>query len=185
MASSNNVMFIEAAEARLLVGKALYGDDWIGSLSTEELKLLGGPNGPQRKRLSNGRTINIIPRCPPNLRDKIDRAWGRAERAYLQSLTAIDVLHDHGFRDVDRAFDFGRFKAFLVKISRPEAEIRKRPVGKPRDRIEGVIFKMESDIRSGLDIESLKGKELGVKYGVSRNTAVSARKEVREKLARK
>src|SRR6185437_2350171 len=83
MASSDKPLFIEAAEARLRVGKALFGDDWIGPLSTAELKLLGGPNGPQRKRLSNGRTINLIQPCPSNLRDKLDRAWGRAERGYL------------------------------------------------------------------------------------------------------
>jgi hypothetical protein len=177
--------FIDAAEARLLVEKALFDDDWIGPLSTEELELLGGPNGPQRKRLSNGRTISIIARCPPNLRNKIDRAWGRAERAYLQSMTAIDVLHDHGFKDVDIAFELGRFNAFLARISRSETETAKRSVGKPRDLIDGVILKMASDARYGIDIESLKGKELGARYGVSRNTAVAARKEVREKLARK
>jgi hypothetical protein len=185
MAPSGDVMFIDAAEARLLVAKALYGDDWIGELSNKELKLLTGPNGPQRKRLPNGRTINIIPRCPPNLRNKLDQAIGRGERANLQLAVAIDVLHDHGFRDVESAFDFGRFKEFLTKISHPKAELRKRSVGKPRDLIEHVKIKMASDIRGGLDIESLKGKELAVKYRVSRNTAVAAKKEVLEKLARK
>jgi hypothetical protein len=178
--------FIDAAEARLVVEKALFGDDWIGPLSTEELELLGGPFGPQRKRLSNGRTINIIARCPQQLRNKIDRAWGRAERAYIQSMTAIDILHDHGFKDVDRAFQLERFNRFLARISRPETEATaKRNVGKPRDLIDGVILKMASDARYGIDIESFKGKELGVRYGVSRNTAVAARREVREKLARK
>ena len=184
MASSKG-KYVDAAEARPLVEKALFGDDWIGPLSTEELDLLGGPFGPQRKRLSNGRIISIIARCPPNLRNKIDRAWGRAERAYVQSMTAIDVLHDHGFRDIDSAFELGRFNSFLTRISQPETEVAKRSVGKPRDLIDGVILKMASDARSGIDIESLKGKELGVRYGVSRNTAVAARKEVRKKLARK
>jgi hypothetical protein len=185
MAPSGDVMFIDAAEARLLVAKALYGDDWIGELSNKELKLLTGPNGPQRKRLPNGRTINIIPRCPPNVRDKLNQAIGRGERAVLQSATAIDVLHDHGFWDVEKVFNLGQFKEFLAKISHTKAEVRNRSVGKPRDLIEGVKIKMASDIRGAFDIHSLKGKELAVKYGVSRNTAVAARKELLEKLARK
>jgi hypothetical protein len=185
MAPSGDVTFIEAAEARRLVGKALYGDDWIGELSSKELKLLTGPNGPQRKRLSNGRTINIIPRCSPSLRNKLDLAWGRGERAYLQLATAIDVLHDHGFIFGDKVFDLDRFKMFLSKISRPNTELQKRSVGKPRVLIEGVVTRMASDMRVGIGIEALKGKELAVKYGVSRNTAVAARREVLEKLARK
>jgi hypothetical protein len=185
MALSSNDMFIEATEAHRLVGKALYGDDWIGELSSKELKLLTGPNGPQRKRLSNGRTINIIPRCPPSLRNKLDIAWGRGERAYLQLATAIDVLHDHGFIYGAKVFDSGRFKMFLSKISHPNTELQKRSVGKPRDLIEGVVIRMTSDMRGLVDIESLKGKELAVKYGVSRNTAVAARREVLERLARK
>jgi hypothetical protein len=185
MAQSHNSTDIDAAAARILVGRALFGDDWIGPLSKKELDLLSGPYGPQRKVLANGRTINIIPPCPANLRSRLNQAIGRGERAYLQSAMAIDVLHDNGFRDVEKVFHFGQFKEFLAKISHTKAEVRKRTVGKPRDLIEGVKIKMASDIRGGFDIDSLKGKELAVKYGVSRNTAVTAKKEVLEKLDRK
>jgi hypothetical protein len=176
---------IDAADARILVGKALYGDDWIGEHSKKDLKLLTGPNGPHRKQLPNGRTITVILRCPSSLRKKMDQAIGRGERAWLQSAMAIDVLHDHGFRDVDKFYNLSLFKVFLSKIGGAKPGARKRSVGKPRDKIEGVKIKMASDIRGGLDIDSLKGKELAVKYAVSRNTAVAARREVLERLARK
>jgi hypothetical protein len=182
---SGEASLIDAAEAQRLVGKALYGDDWIGELSKKELDLLSGPYGPQRKRLSNGRAINIILRCPPHLRDKLDLAWGRAEHAYLQTATAIDVLHDHGFKYGDKVFDLGRIEKLLAKISQPDAESKRRSVGKPPDKIEGVKMRMASDMRGGIDLDAMKQEALAAKYGVSRGTAVKAKQEVLEKQQRK
>jgi hypothetical protein len=176
---------IEAAAARILVGKAIFGDDWIGPLSQRELDLLSGPSGPQRKILPNGRVINIIPPCPANLRGKLDLAIGRAERAYLQEAMTIDVMHEAGFTDVAKRFDRDRVHEFLKKINQPKSQSNKRPAGKPRDLIDGVILRMASDVRRGVGVESMKGKELAAKYGVSRGTAVNARKELFEKRSRK
>jgi hypothetical protein len=170
-------------EARARTVLALFGDDWIGELSKSELDLLSGPYGPQRKTLANRRSIKILSPCQPNLRAKLDTAIGRAERAYLQEATVIDVLHDNGFPDDAKAFDAGRLQEFLAREKRPDAETYKRGPGKPRDLIEGVKLKMESDLRGGTDLESIKQEALGVKYDVSRNTAVQARREVLEKLA--
>ncbi len=183
--ASDNLAFIDPAEARRLVGKAMYGDDYIGELSKKDLQLLSGPHGPRRKTLSNGRAINIISPCPAYLRKKLDVAIGRAERAFVQYTTAIDFLHDNGFRDVSEAYDCQRFTKFLESIGRRQQEASTRPVGKPPDLIESVKQKMSSDIRGGIDIESMKGKALAAKYGVSRGTAVKARREVLERLARK
>jgi hypothetical protein len=180
----NEGALIGYSQARARTGQALFGDDWIGELSKSDLKLLSGPYGPQRKNLANGRAISIVTVCPAKLRGKLERAIGRAERAYLQEATVIDLLHDHGFSDTEKAFKAGQLETFLSKIRGPRAEARKRTVGKPRDKIEAVKLRMASDIRGALDIESLKGKELADKYGVSRGTAVAARKEVLEKLAR-
>jgi hypothetical protein len=176
---------IEAAEARRLVGKALYVDDYIGEISKKELQLLSGPHGPQRKTLRNGRVISIIARCPPSLRKKLDAAIGRDLRSFVQYATAIDVLHDNGFRNESKVYDRRQFTQFLKSIHHQEQEASPRPVGKPPELIESVMRKMTSDILGGRFDESMKGKELADKYGVSRGTAVKARQEVLKKLARK
>jgi hypothetical protein len=185
MAQSGDSTEIDAAAARVLIGKALFGDDWIGPLSKKDLDLLAGPYGPQRKVLANGRTINFVPPCPANLRDKLNFAIGRGERAVLQDAMVIDIMHDNGFRDVARTFNRSLLHEFLKTIGRPLLESRKRSAGKPPDLIEGVIGRMVSDARRGIDIESMKGKELAAKYGVSRGTAVKARAEVLAKRSRK
>ncbi len=177
---------IDAREARRLVGKALFGADWIGSLSKKELDLLSGPQGPRRKRLASGRTINLIPPCSTaTLRKRLDLAIGRAERAVLQDATVIDVMHDNGFHDVAEAFDRGRVDRFLKKLGTGHAELPPRRVGKRPVLIGGIIAKMASDTRAGIDIESMIGKELADRYGASRGTCEKARTELRERLARK
>ena len=174
---------ITAPEARVLAGKALFGDDWIGQLPPSDLKLMESEFGVKRKSLPNGRTINIIVPCPTNRRGQLDLAIGRGERAYVQLSTAIDVMHDAGFSDLSETYDLEAFSQFLEKFCAPAS--KGRSVGKPRDKIEGVMRRMESDMRGGLDLNALKGKELAVKYRVSRNTAVAARREVLEKQDRK
>ncbi|MGX4772018.1 hypothetical protein ACWAUC_19785 [Bradyrhizobium guangdongense] len=176
-------VLVRAAAARALAGRALFGDDWIGKLTKRELDLLSGPYGPQRKTLSNGRSITIVSPCPPNLRHKLDAAIGRAERAYLQEATVIDLLHDNGFSDLGSKFDKNLFDQFLETICRPKAEAA-RGAGKPRDLIEGIKIRMASDMRDGIDIKTMKQKELVAKYGGSRGTAAKARQEVLEKYAR-
>jgi hypothetical protein len=174
---------IAASKARMLVGKVLFGDDWIGELRSSDLRLLEGEHGIKQRILPNGQVIRIIAPCPPNRRNQLDMAIGRVERGYVQHSTVIDVMHDAGFSDLAKAYDLANFEHFLKNLRRPELHGRSR--GKPRDKIEDVKRRMESDMRGGIDLNAMKGKALAAKYRVSRGTAVNARREVLEKYARK
>lgn len=155
-----------------------------GELLPAELRILEGENGIKRKMLPNGRTINIIAPCPQARRGRLDAALGRGERAYVQHSTAIDVMHDAGFRDVKQSYDAAAFDRFLRSLRSSKPAKSSRGVGKPPDVIERVKRRMESDIRAGIDVGAMKGKELAAKYSVSRGTAMKARREVQEKQAR-
>jgi hypothetical protein len=163
----------------------LFGDDWIGELSSADLQILESKNGIKRKRLPNGRTINIIVPCPRGRRNRLDAAIGRGERAVVQLSTAIDVMHDAGFSHLAEAYDFESFERFLRSFRRQQLDGGSNPVGKPRDKIEDVMRRMESDVRGGINLRAIKQKALAAKYGVSRGTAVKARQEVLAKHARK
>jgi hypothetical protein len=176
---------IAASEARVLAGKVLFGDDWIGELSSADLQILESKNGIKKKTLPNGRAINIIVPCPRGRRNRLNAAIGRGERAVVQLSTAIDVMHDAGFSHVAEAYDFESFERFLKSFRRRQFNGGSNPVGKPPDKIEGVKRRMESDMRGGIDLGAMKQKALAAKYDVSRGTAVKARQEVCEKHARK
>jgi hypothetical protein len=83
-------------EARDRIGRAIYADDWIGSLRIDEVKLLSGPFGIRKKTLSNGRPIDFIDVCPADSRTQLDIALGRQLRSWAQLSSTVDWMEEHG-----------------------------------------------------------------------------------------
>jgi hypothetical protein len=174
---------IEADEARQGVGKAIYGDDWIGSLNKREKQLLWGPNGITEKTLENGLKIRVVARCDKPLRQRLDAVIGRAERWWAQYSVAIDLLHDRGFRDGTKQFDRAAVEHLISSLAAvPKAE--KRGAGKPPVARESCKHQMRADHHAGIDVFQMKETAMAERYGVARRTAVDARNELREELSR-
>jgi hypothetical protein len=89
--------WISHNDARELVGKAIYRNDWIGSLTAGETKLLYGKYGPKRHPRPSGSSgyFEVIERAPtPEMGRKIDAVIGRDRRKIIQETTVLEWLED-------------------------------------------------------------------------------------------
>jgi hypothetical protein len=89
--------FISRDDARALVGKMLFGSDWIVKLTKEQSQLLSSEFGPKRRAVFQSgvlvSTIDVYERpCPPELRDKFNAAVGYSERMRIQGTTVDDWI---------------------------------------------------------------------------------------------
>jgi hypothetical protein len=92
----NEQEWMDQAEARNRVGRAIFGKDWIAEpFSKADLELLQGDYGPKDKVLENKRTVTMIGPRPARIAEKIDRAFGRAQRYHLQVAFAVDWMENH------------------------------------------------------------------------------------------
>jgi hypothetical protein len=92
--------WISHNDARELVGKAIYRNDWIGSLTADETDLLYGEYGPKRHPRPTGSSgyFEVIARAPtPELGRKVDAVIGRDRRKIVQETTVLEWLDQSGF----------------------------------------------------------------------------------------
>jgi hypothetical protein len=119
--------------ARERIGKAIYGEDWIGDLRTAEIELLSGPYGIRKKTLLNGRPIDFIDVCPPDLRAQLDQALGRQLRAWAQLSSTVDWMDDHGLPVTQTMFPRSAVDTAVTWIARAkrtdDPPLRRAPVG--------------------------------------------------------
>lgn len=159
-----------------VVGKHLFGHDWIGEQSDEEIKLIEkyGPRSGKR----GGMTIKP---CPPELLTKLDRALSRAQRVLPQRGAAADWLLDRGLLSFERC-DPIALAAALAKQPPADKVSTVSKVGRPR-KIEEIAHRMLLDIADGRRTEQqLKAKENGKNlshwYDADRTTCKKAIKLV-------
>lgn len=135
-------------DARELVGKALYGEDWIGSLTAAEIELLHGQHGPKRHPRPKGSSgyFEIIARCPsPALARKLDQAIGRDRRMIIQSTTVLEWLDQSGFPALAKQYSRSDLSKAIAEIAALGAIAT--PRGK-RGPVKGSIARYAEDDRS-------------------------------------
>jgi hypothetical protein len=155
-----------------VVGKHLFGHDWIGEQTDEEIKLIEkyGPRSGKR----GGMTIKP---CPPELLTKLDRALSRAQRVLPQRGAAADWLLDRGLLSFERC-DPIALAAALAKQPPADKVSTVSKVGRPR-RIEEIAHRIKLDIDADrLTEQELRakgnGKNLAHRYGADRATCKKA-----------
>jgi len=158
-----------------VVGKHLFGRDWIGDLSKDDQALLA-KYGP-RPGKHGGVTIDPCPAA--EVASALDRALGRAHRIAPQRGAAADWLCDRGLLHVEGC-DPAILASALAKQRHGEASMGPRP-GAPR-KFEAIANLMLIDLATGRrTLESLKeayGKNLQEWYGADPKTCKKARKLV-------
>jgi hypothetical protein len=141
--------WISHNDARELVGRAFYRDDWIGGLAKEDIDLLHGDFGPKRWPRPNGEAgfFEVIPPCPKGLRDKLDAAIGRDRRMIVQLMTILEWLDQNGFAALDKQYPRRALEHAAAKIESPAPHARPPGVGK-RGPVKGVIARHVKNDRS-------------------------------------
>jgi hypothetical protein len=160
-------------------GPVLYGDDWIGDLTQNEITLLKA-HGPRRERGADG---SIAP-CPQKHRPALDRALGRELRANAQRGTVVDWLHDHGFIRVTSlvcdAVALSRALGRLRSAKGGAANGKGPGPGRPADKTLAAVAKMLAAIKDKRPAFSvfcdMSDKEISGMFSVGRSVARSARK---------
>jgi hypothetical protein len=159
---------------------------------TEELQRVYDEFGPRLKPVYEGvvliRHIEVFDKpCPPDLRDKLDAAIGRAHRIRIIGTTVDDWLETYaGLKiapgmlyeswEVDAAI--ARYNAEMAtrpttptKRWQPDAEVREEVEKAMRNQIENHLLAREK-------LERMTQREGAAKFGVSRETFVNARSNV-------
>jgi hypothetical protein len=170
--------FTEAIER---TGPVLFGDDWIGKLTQNEIALVR-THGPRRGRGADG---SIAP-CPPKHRPALDRALGRELRANAQRGTVVDWLHDHGFIRVTSlvcdAVALSRALGRLRSAKGGAANGKGPGPGRPADKTLAAVAKMLAvlkDKRLAFSVfRDMSDKEICEVFDIGRAVARSARKLV-------
>jgi hypothetical protein len=167
-ATRKTISHIEAID---IVGKSIFGSDWIGKLTKEDHALIAkhGPRAGKR----GGTTIDP---CPTKLTSQLDRALGKAQRISPQRGAAADWLLDHGLVHADGC-DLTAVASALAK--RPISEGSPGPnQGRPA-KFEAIAILMQTDIAAGTQtLQSLRkayGKNLQEWYGADPKTCKRAR----------
>jgi hypothetical protein len=142
--------WISHNDARVLVGRAFYRDDWIGALKREEKDLLYGDFGPKRLPRPDGASgfFEIIQPCPTKgLRPKLDAAIGRDRRMIVQHTTVLEWLDKNGFEVLKRQYSRSRLELAVAKIALPTSHQRPPGAGK-RGPVKGTIARFAEHDRS-------------------------------------
>jgi hypothetical protein len=141
--------WISHNDARELVGRALYRNDWIGGLTKEDIDLLNGEFGPKRLPRPNGASgfFEIIKPCPNDLRRKLDAAIGRDRRMIVQLTTVLEWLDQNGFAALEKQYPRSRIELAVTKIVPPTSHQRPPGFGK-RGPVKGTIARYAEHDRS-------------------------------------
>jgi len=142
--------WISHNDARELVGRSIYRDDWIGSLTADEIELLNGQYGPKRYPRPPGSSgyFEVIAPCPtPALGRKIDAAIGRDRRMIVQLTTVLEWLDQSGFAALEKRYPRSHLQAAVAEIAPSTLHARPAGVGK-RGPVKGAIARYAEDDRS-------------------------------------
>jgi hypothetical protein len=182
-AASHRRLIIDRREALGKVGRALFPNDWVGGLSSMEIELIM-QHGPKED--------GTIKPCSPKVASRLDRALGRQLRALAQWKTAEEVLTGHADSRGGNPpeFTFGTCKRLVFNVwlrrLQPVLASARRKRGPPPDKKNRVAAKMLADIERGdTSLERLgetKLVALGLQYGVHKDTAQKALKELEDRL---
>jgi hypothetical protein len=192
----NVPQFISREDARVLVGKMLFGSDWIAELTKEQRQLLGSEFGVKRKAVFQAEvmvnTIDVYEKpCPPKHRDRFNAAVGCSERMRIQGTTVDDWIETVAGLDCTKPF-FERpnldeaMKRYRELQSDTAGGVARRPGPEPvqRDR---VAKTMREAITTGkLTIAALKAEKeetLASDYSAGRETVRNARNLVVSEFA--
>jgi hypothetical protein len=118
--------WISHNDAREIVGKAIYRNDWIGSLTADETEVLYGKYGPKRHPRPSGSSgyFEVIARAPtPALGRKMDAVIGRDRRKIIQETTVLEWLDQAGFPALEARYPKTRLIQAVAAIdASPAAE---------------------------------------------------------------
>lgn len=189
-------------EAIARVGQAIYGDNWIGSLSSRQEWLLEE----YADEKSYGLFTIIIyntkrSKLTPSLLDEFTKAEDRGNWMHAQYDEARYWLSDRGMTHaapINRiAFTAAFSKAFGRKVETKspleiEAPAPKRRAARKRGRkpvlSNQIKAQMKSDINDGIlttdQLDGMIEKEMGQRYGASREIVRNARNEVLSEFGR-
>ncbi|MGH6672345.1 MAG: hypothetical protein ACRECV_10290 [Xanthobacteraceae bacterium] len=171
-------------EMRERVGRAIFGNDWLGGRPDDEWALIRS-HGPKKALVvrTDGSTVwlpHITP-CPPTLVRKLDEALGRAERAQAQFVTVDTWIQEyvcvpHPAHGGDRKVFNATLRAY--EAGKPDGR-GARPRGPKPVTLERVVAEMRAHLDSGtLTAEGLhnaKEENLASGYGCSRDVVRKAR----------
>jgi hypothetical protein len=124
-------------EAYEIVGRKIFGDDWIPALSEHDEKLIGD-HGPKLEPLFTEQALRIgsvKPSSSPTLRDEIDRAVGRRVRMIAQRVTAAEWIKHHGPPAVFGSYDREALLKALADTNPQVAQVEMPTTGR-RSRVE-------------------------------------------------
>jgi hypothetical protein len=188
---TNNM--ISRDEARTLVGKMLFGSDWISDLTKEQKVLLDGDFGPKRRPVfQRGVMVNTIDvfekPCPADRRQEFDIAIGRLMRMGIQIMTVDDWIETAADLDITKKFiDRDALDAAMADYRRQENDATcaskssgPRPIERNR-----VVDEMKKAIASGTSVQALREMKqiaLADLFSTGRETARNALAEVLSKL---
>jgi hypothetical protein len=170
---------ISLDDMREIVGKAIFGSDWIGGLSDQDWKLITGEFGIKRRDRTGVDGIfksPVIKRCPPYSAPKLDRAIGRAARADAQYSTVDAWIVDHGLPLSPT--ELARREAFDHLLR--EFERQSAPPARKRGPQTGILERVMADMRSVPrdELDAMAEKELEHRFGAKRERCREARRRV-------
>jgi hypothetical protein len=181
-------------EARTLIGKMLFGSDWIAGLTKEQLELLNSDFGPKRKAVFQAgvmvNTIDIYERaCPPEHRERFNVAVGYSERMRLQGTTVDDWIETVAGLDCTQMYfqrvDLDRAMAQYrdLQAGPVNGAGRRGPAPAKRDR---VAEAMKDAIAKGqitrTELAGMKEEAMAQTFSASRETVRNARDVVLSEL---
>ena len=136
-------------EAREIVGRAFYRDDWIGGLDQQDIDLLNGEFGPKRMPRPNAAAgfFEVIRPCPKKLRSKLDAAIGRDRRMIVQLTTVLEWLDQNGFPALEKRYLGAPLQSAVAGMAPANASTRAPSAGK-RGPIKGTISRYVEQDRS-------------------------------------
>ena len=137
-------------DARELVGKAIYRNDWIGSLTADETEVLYGEYGPKRHPRPPGSSgfFEVIQPCPKDLRDRLDAVIGRDRRMIVQQTTILEWLDQSGFGALKAKYLRASLEAAIANITPTSTDLGRAPNAGKRGPVKGTIARYAEDDRS-------------------------------------
>jgi hypothetical protein len=141
--------WISHNDAREIIGRAIYRDDWIGSLTEEEIEILTGDFGPKRFPRPNGArgVFEIIDPCPKDFRNRLDAALGRDRRMHVQLGTVLEWLDKNRFGALEEKYPRAALESAAAQIPPPSTTLRTPDAG-TRGPIKGTIARFAEHDRS-------------------------------------
>jgi hypothetical protein len=175
---------ISRDDARVLVGKMLFGSDWIDDLTKGQIALLAADFGPKPRALSGDEVFEKP--CPAERHEEFDIALGRRARMRIQTVSA-----DAWIETLARRFGLGSGANFFRRSLLDDAikehqessarQSRGKRGGEPIER-NRVAAAMRTDIKDcKVTFEQLRkfGRDANAStYSTSPGTARDALKEI-------